>query len=64
VWRPSGEGRTTLAWIIKSKDGENRYTTEAGFHAALKDPFGDPKNKFISAPYRTEQCSMRPPRNH
>jgi hypothetical protein len=42
-----------MDWIIQSKDGSiseiTHYTTEDGFLAALRDLFGDPKRKFISA---------------
>ena len=42
-----------MDWIIQSKDGSiseiRHYTTEDGFLAALRDLFGDPKRKFISA---------------
>jgi hypothetical protein len=44
-----------MDWIIQSKDeisgrtGENRYETEAGFLAALRDIFGDPKKRCESA---------------
>jgi hypothetical protein len=44
-----------MKWIIKSRDEvtggfiESHYTTEDDFLAALKDLFGDPKQRFISA---------------
>jgi hypothetical protein len=44
-----------MDWIIQSKDeisgrtGENRYETKAGFLAALRDIFGDPKKRFVGA---------------
>lgn len=43
-----------MTWVIQSKDeitglvGENRYETDAGFRAALRDLFGNPKKQFIS----------------
>jgi hypothetical protein len=42
-----------MDWIIKSKDagrtGENHYSTEVRFHAALTDIFDDPQKQFVSA---------------
>jgi hypothetical protein len=44
-----------MDWIIQSKDessgrtGDNHYTTEAGFLAALRDLFSNPRKQFINA---------------
>jgi hypothetical protein len=42
-----------MDWIIQSKDGSiseiKHYTTEDDFREALRDLFGDPKRKYISA---------------
>ena len=42
-----------MDWIIQSKGGSisdiRYYTTDDGFLAALRDLFGDPTRRFISA---------------
>jgi hypothetical protein len=45
----------SMEWIVSSQDeatgriSETRYTTEASFHAALRDMFSDIKNRFLTA---------------